>query len=138
MTIKKKGLLLVLFAVFFLHLLSAQKSAQTGNGFYKQEMQSLQAAIQKNFYDKASGYYVVVVDSAKRERKNGYLREYTYLWSLCALYQASNEMEKLNPNIKLMEPILKIMNDYYNTAPPKPGYSDYIMKWLCCMNIGKK
>jgi len=91
-------------------------------------MQSLHTAISKNFYDRASGYYVVVIDTTKRENKDGYLRKYTYLWSLCALYQAANEMEKLNPQAKLMAPLLKIMNDYYSAAPPKPGYTDYIMK----------
>ena len=128
MIIIKAGCSLVFFIAFFSTSLSAQKSVRNGDGFYKKEMQSLQAAIRKNFYDKASGYYTVVVDSSKREKKDGYLREYTYIWSLCAMYQAANEMEKLDPKARLMDPLLKIMNDYYNPAPPKPGYSDYIMK----------
>ncbi|MEJ7695049.1 glycoside hydrolase family 76 protein [Daejeonella sp.] len=128
MIINKNGLLLVLFLIFFSNFLSAQKDFKNGNGFYKKERQSLQASIHKNFYDKASGYYVVVVDPAKREKKNGYLREYTYIWSLCALYQAANEIEKLEPKAKLMAPLLKIMYDYFKPAPPKPGFSDYIMK----------
>jgi hypothetical protein len=82
----------------------------------------------KNFYDKASGNYLVVLDPAKRENKNGYLREYTYLWSYCALYQAYNEMEKLDPKTKLMAPLLKLMYEYYNPAPPHGGFTDYIMK----------
>ena len=128
MTINKLGYPLVLFLAVLSTSLSAQKNARNADGFYKKEMQSLHAAIQKNFYDKASGYYVAVVDSSKREKKNGYLREYTYVWSLCAMYQAANEMEKLDPKATLMAPLLKIMNDYYDPAPPKPGYSDYIMK----------
>ncbi len=128
MIITKKHLLLVLFLTFFSNFLWAQQKPKTSNGFYKKEMQQLQASIQKNFYDKAAGYYVVVVDPAQREKKGDYLRQYTYLWSLCALYQAANEMEKLNPKANLMAPLLKMMNDYYNPAPPKPGYSDYIMK----------
>lgn len=128
MIINKNGLLLVLFLMVFSNFLSAQKDVKNGDGFYKKEMQSLQASIHKNFYDKASGYYVVVVDPAKREKKNGYLREYTYIWSLCALYQAANEIEKLEPKAKLMAPLLKIMYDYFKPAPPKPGFSDYIMK----------
>jgi rhamnogalacturonyl hydrolase YesR len=128
MMTNKKSFLLVLLLMFFSNFLSAQKNIKTQDGFYKKEMQSLQAAIQKNFYDMASGYYLVAVDPAKREKKGDYLREYTYIWSLCAIYQAANEMEKLDPNAKLMDPLLKIMNDYYNPAPPKPGYSDYIMK----------
>ena len=71
-------------------LLSAQNKVETKAVSYKEEMQSLQAAIQKNFYDKASGYYFVDVDPAKREKKGDYLREYTYLWSLCAMFQAAS------------------------------------------------
>jgi hypothetical protein len=128
MIINKKGLLLVLLVTSFSNFLLAQKKSNAGDGFYKKEMQSLQTTIQNNFYDKASGYYFVVTDTAQREKKNGYLREYSYLWSLCALYQAANEIEKLDPKANLMEPILKVMNHYYDPAPPKPGYSDYIMK----------
>jgi hypothetical protein len=91
-------------------------------------MKALQSAIDKRFYDKRSGYYFVVVDSAQRETKNGYLRAYTYLWALCTMYEAANEIEKLEPKAKLMEPLLKNIYNYYDPAPPKPGFSDYIMK----------
>lgn len=126
MTFNKKSLLLILFLAGFSNLGFAQQVKNDGR--YHKEMQSLQTAIDKNFYDEASGYYFVVVDPAQRENKNGYLREYSYLWSLCALYQAANEIEKLDPKAKLMEPLVKNINNYYDPAPPKPGYSDYIMK----------
>lgn len=125
MTINKKAILIILFSTAFSTLLSAQKKS---DGFYDKELKSFYGALQKNFYDQASGYYLVVVDPAQRETKNGYLREYTYLWSLCALYQAANEMEKLDPKANLMAPLLKNMEAYYNPAPPKGGYTDYIMK----------
>ncbi len=126
MIVKKNRFLLGL--ILFSNVLLAQKNVTTGNGLYKKEMQSLQIAIQQNFYDKTSGYYFVVVDPAKRENKNGYIREYTYLWSLCALYQAANELEKLDPKTQLMAPLVKNIYNYYDPAPPKPGFSDYIMK----------
>lgn len=127
MIINKKGLLVILFITVCSNFLLAQ-GVKTRNGYYQKQTAALQAAIQKNFYDPKSGYYLVVVDPAQRENKNGYLREYTYLWSLCAMYQAANELEKLDPKAKLMEPLVKNMNYYLNTAPPAPGYSDYIMK----------
>lgn len=123
----KKTLFSVLLSMFCLNFSYAQNSASV-NAFYQKQMQSLHTAIRENFYDHASGYYVVTVDSAKRENKDGYLRKYTYLWSLCALYQAANEMEKLDTKASLMDPLLKIMDNYYSSAPPKPGYTDYIMK----------
>lgn len=126
MTIKK-NLLLILFFAGCLNFGFAQGQVKN-DGYYNKELQSLQTAIDKNFYDKASGYYFVVVDPAQRENKNGYLREYSYLWSLCALYQAANEIEKLDPKAKLMGPLVKNISNYYDPAPPKPGYSDYIMK----------
>lgn len=98
------------------------------NGPYKAQLDALQKVIQQHFYDKTSGYYFAEVDPARREVKNGYRREYTYLWSLCALYQAANEIEKLEPKAKLMAPLLKLMYKYYSPAPPKAGFTDYIMK----------
>ncbi len=124
---KKNGFLLTLLLMMFSNFLFGQRPI-ANNGFYKKEMKSLQVSIQEKFYDKASGYYFVVTDPAKREKKGDYLREYTYIWSLCAMYQAANEIEKLEPGTDLMKPLLKIMNAYYDPAPPKPGYSDYIMK----------
>lgn len=123
--IKLKGASLILFLSAFAGLAMAQKS--TDNGPYSKEMKSLDAAIQKNFYDKATGRYFVVLDPAQREHKGDYLREYTYLWSYCAMYQAANEMEKLDPKANLMEPLKTKMKEYYNAAPPAGGYTDYIM-----------
>ena len=114
--------------VFLLLSSSIVFAQQNSSNFYKKELQSLEACIAKNFYDPASGYYLVVTDPAQRETKNGYLREYTYLWALCALYQAANEMEKLDPKANLMAPLVNNMAKYYNPAPPKGGYTDYIMK----------
>lgn len=45
MIINKNGLLLVLFLIIFSNFLSAQKDVKNGDGFYKKEMQSLQASI---------------------------------------------------------------------------------------------
>jgi len=122
MITKKHSLLLVLLLITISNL----ASAQTGGHYYK-EMKALQAAIEKNFHDKKSGNYYVELDPAKRENKNGYLREYSYLWSYCAMYQAANEIEKLEPKANLMAPMLKLMYRYYSPAAPKPGFTDYIM-----------
>ena len=108
MMINKNSFLLILVLMVFSNLLSGQNKI-TNNGFYKKEMKSLQAAIQEKFYDKPSGYYFVVTDSAKREKKGDYLREYTYIWSLCAIYQAANEIEKLEPHANLMDPLLNLL-----------------------------
>ncbi|MDB5157823.1 MAG: glycoside hydrolase family 76 [Mucilaginibacter sp.] len=125
MITKKNCLLLVLLLTIFSGSIFAQGVKK--NGHYYKEMKSLQAAIEKNFHDPKSGNYYVELDPAKRENKNGYLREYTYLWSYCAMYQATNEIEKLEPQANLMAPMLKLMYRYYSPAAPKPGFTDYIM-----------
>jgi hypothetical protein len=125
MITNKRSLLPALLLMLFSASLFAQVKS---GGHYRKEMKALQAVIQTNFYDKASGEYFVVVDSAERETKNGYTRQYTYLWSYCAMYQAANEIEKLEPKANLMAPMLKLMYAYYNPAPPHGGFTDYIMK----------
>lgn len=78
----------------------SQAKVKSKTDFYKKELQSLQLAIPQNFYNNASVYYTAEEDPAKCEKKDDYLQEYTYIWSLCALYQVANEMEKLNPKAK--------------------------------------
>jgi len=125
MTNSKNRVLLISLLTIFSNYIFAQGKT---DGYYKKEMQSLQAVIEKNFHDPVSGNYFVVVDSAKREKQRGYTRQYTYLWSYCALYQAANEIEKLEPKANLMAPLLNLMYEYYSPAPPKAGFTDYIMK----------
>ena len=114
MKINKISFFVIFFLAGFSCFLFAQKESKANDGLYKKEMKFLQLAIQKNFYDKAYGYYFVKLDPAKRKKKGDFIREYTYLWSLCAMYQAANEIEKLDPAANLMEPLLTIMNDYYD------------------------
>lgn len=86
-------------------------------------MQALQTAIQKYFYDSSAGYYKEVVNPEKNHNP------YSYLWPVCAMYQAANEIEKVEPKEHLVNPMLAIVKDYYDPAPPKPGYASYIKKF---------
>ncbi len=89
---------------------------------YRKEMKLLQSVIQKNFYDSAAGYYKEVVLPKPTDNP------YSYLWPVCAMYQAVHEIEKLEKQTDLMHPMLCIIRDYYDSAPPAPGYASYIMK----------
>ena len=124
--IRLSGLVLLVMLTSADFLL-AQNPAKSNTGYYKKETQSLGDAIHKNLYDKATGNYFLVVDSAKREKKGAYLRKYTYIWSLCAMFQAANEVEKIDKKARLLDPVLKTMDKYFDPAPPRAGYSDYIM-----------
>lgn len=126
MKIIKKGILVILALSVSLGHVSAQK--KSNNGYYKKQMQSLHATIEKNFFDKPSGYYFVELDPAKREIKSGFKREYSWLWALCSMFEAVNEMEKVDNTANLVDPIFSNMKNYYDTNLPKPGYNEYIVK----------
>lgn len=89
---------------------------------YKMEMLNFQSIIQKHFYDPGSGYYKEVPSPAAGHNS------YSYLWPLCAMLQANNEIEVANAGKNLVDPLLTVIQDYYDPSPPKPGYASYIMK----------
>lgn len=116
-----------LLSLPFSCVLGQEKNSEQPNK-YRAELDALRAAIQDNFFDKDSGHYLLVVNPENRESKDGYLREFTYIWSLCAMFQAANEIEKVDSDTQVLNPLVQAMKPYYDPAPPVPGYSDYIMK----------
>jgi Glycosyl hydrolase family 76 len=111
-----------LYAICISLNLAAQPAPKAHSDVYEKEMNALYKGIQKHFYDPVSGYYKLEADSIQRKDP------YTYLWALCALFQAANEMERVQTGTHLLKPILHIIDDYYDPAPPKPGYADYITR----------
>jgi len=91
-------------------------------GRYHKELATLRQTIQTHFYDSASGYYKEVPAPDKNHNP------YSFLWPLCAMLQAANEIEVLDKKEKMVDPMLTIIRDYYDPAPPAPGYASYIMK----------
>lgn len=91
-------------------------------GYYKNQMLQLQSAIEKHFYDSTAGFYreTTEVEPGKNP--------YSYLWPLCGMIQAANEIEKVTVQKGLVEKTLDIIMAYYDTAAPAPGYASYIMK----------
>lgn len=89
---------------------------------YRQKMLQLQRAIQTYFYDTSSGFYkeTAVVEEGKNR--------YSYLWPLCGMIQANNEIEKITGKDSLVQGTLKTIQAYYDPSPPAPGYASYIMK----------
>ena len=125
---QKKSLLLIAVLVLFSSFSEIKRNTNSKNNFYKDEMEQLHSAIEKNFHDSVSGYYFVDLDPAKRETKFGHKREYSWLWALCAMFEATNEIEKVDKKANLVDGIVKSMQPYYDPAPPKPGYGEYIVQ----------
>jgi len=94
-----------------------------GSASYKNQMTALYTAIQKNFYDPSSGFYkeTTVVEPGKNA--------FSYLWPICGLIQAGNELKKVDEKDTLMQHIISILPYYYDASPPAPGYASYIMKF---------
>jgi len=68
----------------------AQTTDRSDNFQYQRELDEFQQAIENNFYDPAAGFYkeTVVVEKDKNA--------FSYLWPLCGLIQANNEIETLS------------------------------------------
>lgn len=100
----------------------AQTTDHTDHFQYGSELEALHQAIENNFYDPVAGFYkeTVVVEKEKNA--------FSYLWPLCGLMQADNEMEKLSGYKEMVQRMLNIIQGYYDPSAPAPGYASYIMK----------
>lgn len=93
-------------------------------GYYRNEMDSLRNSIQTNFFDSANGYYKEH-DIAPVKGQHAY----SYLWPLCGMLQAANEIEKVTGQRNVLQPIRQIIKSYYNASAPTAGYASYIMQY---------
>ncbi len=111
------------YLLAFCILLSGQRTlGQQPKNDYKERMMQFNKAIESSFYDPAANFYkeTVVVEKDRNP--------YSYLWPLCGLVQAANEMEAAGQNKGSLDKTLGIIQEYYDPAPPAPGYASYIMK----------
>ena len=112
----KKATLTVLCLALLLNKTKAQLPD------YKTRINYLYSGISNKLIDKKTGLYFETTDSAKNENKH------SWLWPLCALIQATNEMETLQQQQSYMLRVVKAIDQYYTEAPPRPGYQDYVLK----------
>ena len=113
-----RNIVLIVAVALFSSFAVIRRSDNSKNNYYKSEMEKLHTAIENNFHDSVSGYYFVDLDPAKRETKFGHKREYSWLWALCAMFEATNEIEKIDKKADLVDNIFKSMQPYYDPAPP--------------------
>jgi uncharacterized protein YyaL (SSP411 family) len=101
---------------------SALPAGKAWSQDYSARIQILYAGINSHLRDSAAGLYFETTDSAHKENPH------SWLWPLCALAQATNEMEKLNPESQYMPSVVKAIDQYYSDSPPVPAFQDYVRK----------
>jgi hypothetical protein len=101
--------------------LAANSLAQT-TADYKKRIELINKNIYQSFYDKGNGLYFETNDSATNKGNH------SYLWPLCALVQAANEMEEAEPGKAYIAPVMKAIDQYYSAQPPVPGYQAMVVK----------
>jgi DUF1680 family protein len=120
--------LLISYTVGFSQLNMARSAVEnSGAPTDRQKMPNYQERVHKiyqniNQYFTSGHEYLFIesTDTAKNEKP------YSYLWPVCALIQAANEMEVLEPEKPYLSPVLKTIANYYNPAVPAPGYQAYV------------
>jgi hypothetical protein len=108
--------------LYLLLLASLTVQAQRPSSSYKERVGLIHKNIYGEFYDAREGLFLETNDSLHNDKPH------SYLWPVCALIQAANEMEKLDASGKYMEPVIKAIDQYYNITPPAPGYQAYVVK----------
>ncbi|MEO5683961.1 MAG: glycoside hydrolase family 76 protein [Chitinophagaceae bacterium] len=87
---------------------------------YTTRINYLYKGINTMLTDKKKGLYFETTDTLRKENPH------SWLWPLCALLQAGNEMEANDPGKKYMPPVEKAIASYYSDHPQPPAYQDYV------------
>ena len=109
-----------LFALLPLLLIYGLLSAQIPS--YSTRIKLLNEGIKRKLSDTKTGLYLETTASIQKDNPH------SWLWPLCALIQAANEMEILEPTGQYMLPVEQAIEQYYSTKPPFPAYQDYVIK----------
>ena len=118
----KLRLVISFFFIIFLSFLFNKVNAQQKNN-YTNRIEIVYKNIYKHFYDSTKNLFIEKTQLKHDEKP------YAYLWPICAMIQAANEMEVLFPQKQYMQPVIKVIDKYYNAAkPPHPGYESYLME----------
>lgn len=117
MKIKRNKTIIALLPLLFIYgLLSAQKPD------YLTRIRLLSAGINSKLSDPKTGLYLETTDSIQKHNPHA------WLWPMCALVQAANEMETLEPLKQHLKPVEQAIEQYYSDKPPFAAYQDYVTK----------
>ena len=110
----------LLRVAFFLILSGVFSLAYSQKPDYKLRIQKTYNNIYRYFTSNRPDLFIETTDTSKNEKP------YSFLWPVCALIQAANEMEVLEPGKDYLSPVLRTISYYYNQNPPAPGYQAYV------------
>jgi hypothetical protein len=111
----------ILLTIGFCLAIMLSATAQHTSG-YKNRIAIINKNIYDKFYDAKANLYFETNDSAANKGNH------SFLWPLCALVQAANEMEAGNPSKSYIAPVMKAIDQYYSAKPPVPGYQAMVVK----------
>ena len=93
----------------------------TAHKNYRQSVLQLNNAIRQHCLDTSTGLYKEIMPEKGKPN--------TYLWPLCGLLHAANEMEKAGMQQLAMNSVLTAIQAYYDAStPPVPGYDSYVVQ----------
>lgn len=95
---------------------------QADNETWLDRISIIEKNISKYFVDEATGYY-----KEKTTHKPGE-KPYSYLWPLCGLIQAANEVEAVTGRKNYFDSVLQSIQAYYDPSAPAASYGSYIVK----------
>jgi hypothetical protein len=84
--------------------------------------EALLKAVNTHLYNPETKLYLETINKEKNENPH------TFLWGMCGLIQATNELEALKKGSSYMPPVMQAIEAYYDTKPPAPGYDSYVVK----------
>lgn len=89
---------------------------------YKSRIETINKNIYNDFYDKPANLYLETNNTAANKGNH------SFLWPLCALLQAANEQEVLEPSKQYITPVMKAIDQYYSDRAPVPAYQAMVVK----------
>lgn len=109
------------FSIIFSAMLGclAAATAHAQNNRYSDAARSLYRNIQQYFYRPDINYYRELPGTRPGNHK------VAFLWSMGALWQADNELEKANIVSSGLKKDIPVIEKYFDPAPPAPGYDSY-------------
>ena len=114
-----KVIIILLLVTVFLYSAPAQEAPS-----FESQVAIVHKNIYSHFYDSSKGLFIEKTVLKADEKP------YAYLWPVCALVQAANEMEAKDPAKNYLEPVARVIDKYYSAQkPPHPGYDSYIVEY---------